>query len=248
MMVRREFDRFAASYGEYNMIQKAAAKRLIEWIGKDRLGSVLDLGCGTGELYRQLKKQNIAFDRFIAADVSREMLARHPRTSAVEILPIDFSDPSALRSLDQYRLDLLLSSSALQWSRNLGKTLEELSSLGVEAYFSLFTSNTFRTLLKEAGVVSPIPDAEKIRELVEAHYRIERLERVEYRLGFESTREMFRYIKRSGVSGGERKLGYRETRELMQRYPLEYLEFEVIFFHVFPKNRSKKSHDFRMSE
>jgi len=240
-MAVREFDRFAASYGEYNMIQKAAAKRLIGKIDRNELGSVLDLGCGTGELYRQLEKRGITFERFIAADHSREMLARHPRNSTIEILPIDFNDLSALRSLDRYQLDLLLSSSALQWSHNLRETLGALSSLGVEAYFSLFTSSTFRTLLKEAGVSSPIPSAEVIQKAFETHYRIQYLERIEYRLDFESTYEIFRYIKRSGVSGGRGKLGYRETRELMRRYPLKYLEFEVIICHVFPKYRTVQS-------
>jgi malonyl-CoA O-methyltransferase len=40
---------------------------------------------------------------------------------------------------------------------------------------------------------------------------------------------MFRYIKQSGVSGGERKLSYTQTKQLMENYPLKYLEFEVLF-------------------
>jgi malonyl-CoA O-methyltransferase len=40
---------------------------------------------------------------------------------------------------------------------------------------------------------------------------------------------MFRYIKKSGVSGGEKQLSYKETRHLMETYPLDYLEFEVLF-------------------
>ncbi len=231
----REFDRFAASYGEYNVIQKAAAKRLVGWIEEENLGRVLDLGCGTGELYRQLQKRGAQIERFVAADLSREMLARHPRGSAVELLPMDFNDADALRTLRRYRFDLLLSSSALQWSRDLEGTLRALASLGAESYFSIFTSGTFRTLLAEAGLSSPIPSARRIREALEKHYRIERLELVEYRLDFQSTREIFRYIKRSGVSGGRGQLGYRQTRALMERYPLKHLEFEVLFFHGFPK-------------
>jgi malonyl-CoA O-methyltransferase len=40
---------------------------------------------------------------------------------------------------------------------------------------------------------------------------------------------MLRYIKRSGVSGGRNVLGVTQMRRLMERYPLEYLEFEVLF-------------------
>ena len=40
---------------------------------------------------------------------------------------------------------------------------------------------------------------------------------------------MFRYIKRSGVSGGVGVLNYREMKNIMKNYPLDYLEFEVLF-------------------
>ena len=40
---------------------------------------------------------------------------------------------------------------------------------------------------------------------------------------------MFRYIKKSGVSSGEKKLSYAETKQLMETYPLDHLEFEVLF-------------------
>ena len=61
------------------------------------------------------------------------------------------------------------------------------------------------------------------------HYKDVQFEIHHYRLEFESTREMFRYIKQSGVSSGERKLSYTQTKQLMVNYPLKYLEFEVLF-------------------
>jgi malonyl-CoA O-methyltransferase len=48
-------------------------------------------------------------------------------------------------------------------------------------------------------------------------------------LEFDSVREMFRYIKRSGVSGGRRVLDFAQTKRLMEAYPLNYLEFEIVF-------------------
>ena len=57
------------------------------------------------------------------------------------------------------------------------------------------------------------------------------LEVVNYRLEFESTRDMFRYIKHSGVSGSRKVLGYKQTKQLMRDYPVNYLEFEVAFIY-----------------
>jgi malonyl-CoA O-methyltransferase len=52
---------------------------------------------------------------------------------------------------------------------------------------------------------------------------------MQYKLEFDSVREMFRYIKRSGVSGNRNLLGFKEMKKLMNEYPLNYLEFEVVF-------------------
>jgi malonyl-CoA O-methyltransferase len=40
---------------------------------------------------------------------------------------------------------------------------------------------------------------------------------------------MLRYIKQSGVSGGKRQLSYKDIKNLLDNYPLDYLEFEVLF-------------------
>jgi malonyl-CoA O-methyltransferase len=49
---------------------------------------------------------------------------------------------------------------------------------------------------------------------------------------------MFRYIQKSGVGGGERKLGYKKMKRLMEEYPLDYLEFEVLFVQAKPLEQS----------
>jgi malonyl-CoA O-methyltransferase len=50
---------------------------------------------------------------------------------------------------------------------------------------------------------------------------------------------MFKYIKKSGVSGGEKRLGYKEMKVLMELYPLNYLEFEVLFVEATSLAKSK---------
>ena len=67
-----------------------------------------------------------------------------------------------------------------------------------------------------------------MRSTIEKYYRAT-FELKKYKLHFESVREMFNYIKKSGVSGGEKQLTYKQTKQLMKSYPLDYLEFEVLF-------------------
>jgi malonyl-CoA O-methyltransferase len=241
MKAVKEFRRHAASYGHYNIIQRQAAKYLLSWIGERELGRVLDVGCGDGALYRGLRSLPLSFEYFLGIDLAEEMLALHPREEGVRCLRGDFDDPDFLGELSSLEVDTLLSSSALQWSRDLDRTLAALSGLGRRAYLSLFTSGTFETLHRIAGIRSPIRSFEESREILERHYRLRRIERVRYRLQFDSTREIFRYIKRSGVSGGEARLGYRQARRVMAEYPLDYLEFELLFASAVPRRIFSRS-------
>ena len=228
MKIVKEFSRFAEEYKKHNMIQVEVASRLTSMLDKKRYSRVLDLGCGSGAVYDNLSKKNISTDKFIAFDFSQEMLNLHPSSLNVEKVCSDFNRKESFLAYKNSEFDVLISASALQWSDDLSVVLKSISSLANRYYFAFFTSKTFATLHKTAGIKSPIYSKEFIVENLNKYYNYE-LEVVEYRLNFSSVREMFQYIKRSGVSGGTGELSYRSMKRLMQEYPLDYLEFEVIF-------------------
>ena len=233
MRAAQEFSRFAGTYGRHNRIQAQVAEKLISMLPKKRYGAVLDLGCGSGEVYRNLKARDIAFDHLTAIDISAEMLHRHPSEKSVTKIQGDFNCPDDLKFLSSQRYDLLLSSSALQWSSDLNLTLSVLSKLSEHFYFAIFTSGTFQSLHRSAGIISPIRSEALIKETVMMHYDAV-FETVRYTLQFDSVYKMLRYIKESGTSGGERRLSYAQMKQLLENYPLDYLEFEVLF--VSPKS------------
>ena len=156
------------------------------------------------------------------------MLELHPKAENVECIYGDFNDPSLFEHLQFLEFDRIFSGSALQWSRDLRKTFAMVASLHAPVSLALFTSNTFATLFKTAGIDPLLRSAEAIEAAARPFFGTG-FEVVRYRLEFESTREMFRYIKRSGVSGGRNVLSYKETKRLMEEYPLDYLELEVLF-------------------
>jgi len=241
MQAAKEFHRFASTYGHYNVIQRQAAEYLVSWIGETAVGTVVDLGCGDGEVFRQLQKRRLAYKHFVAVDLADSMLALHPQTDKVHCMKSDFNDEISLRQLSVYDPDLLISSSALQWSDDLDRTFTHLSQLASSVYFSIFTDGTFATLHRQAGLKSPIRSFEETKDALLRFYYVRRMERVSYRLYFNSRQEIFRYIKRSGVSGGKARLGYRAIRRLMEEYPLDYLEFELLFASLVPRSSFSRS-------
>lgn len=226
--VIQEFSRFAHQYDTYNVIQAEVARSLIEQLPNIRYTTIIDIGCGSGEVYKNIEKNRCSFDHFIALDSSQEMLALHPSGPKIEKLCADFNRGETFDTFSLKAPSLLLSSSALQWSRDLDFTLSEISKKSAHAHFAIFTSNTFKTLHETAKITSPIYSESMLRSTIERYYQAS-FEVKEYRLHFESVREMFNYIKKSGVSGGEKQLSYKQTKQLMKTYPLDYLEFEVLF-------------------
>ncbi|MCX6073054.1 MAG: methyltransferase domain-containing protein [Campylobacterales bacterium] len=224
MRVREEFSRCASVYGECNVIQANVAKKLVnDTIGNPK--GIIDLGCGSGTLYSLIPWE---IDRFVGVDFSQEMLNHHPKGANVELLLGDFNDPKLFETLGREKFDRLYSASALQWADNLGEVFEKLATLNTPMSLAIFTSGTFKTLYDCAGLPPILKSSEEVIEIAN-HAFTANYEILHTTLEFDSVREMFRYIKRSGVSGGRRVLDFAQMKRLMEAYPLSYLEFEVVF-------------------
>ena len=125
--VLKEFSRFANEYDKYNIIQAEVAKRLVSQIPLKSYTTIIDIGCGSGEVYKNLEKGRYSFEHFIALDSSQEMLSIHPSGKKVRKVCADFNTSDTFETLSADQSSLLLSSSALQWSQDLDFTLSQLS-------------------------------------------------------------------------------------------------------------------------
>lgn len=219
-----EFSRYAAEYGSRNVIQRLVADKLISST-PDHPRRILDLGCGNGTLYSLIGWE---IERFVGVDFSDSMLEHHPKAPNVELILGDFNDPALFDRLGGEHFDRLYSASALQWADDLEGVMRSLASLNTPMSLAIFTAGTFKTLHECAGVTPLLRSSDEVMAIAEKHLDVQ-FDVVHYTLEFDSVREMFRYIKRSGVSGGRRVLDFAQTKRLMETYPLNYLEFEVVF-------------------
>lgn len=221
----REFSRFAHTYSRTNTLQREIVRTLLGEIGtKPR--KILDLGAGHGEVASHIGWD---YETLVAVDIAQTMCDLHPRSDKISVVRADFDDAPSVAPVFCRPYDLVVSASALQWSADLSMLLENISRIGSDVAFALFTAGTFRTLYDTAGLESPLPTlhavVQSLEELFEGRWRIGRFERT-----FADTRAMLRYIKHSGFNGFGRKLDYRRTRRLIDEYPVPTLEFEVLYF------------------
>ena len=224
MKVSSEFSKYAQSYSSHNVIQEKVAKKLLSLV-KGEPQYILDLGCGNGTLAKKITWQ---YKKFIGVDFAPSMLEIHPKSKDIECIYGNFNDNALFDTLSTYHFDYIFSASALQWAENIEDTFKSIQTLHTPVALAIFTANTFQTLYKTASLKPILPSSELLYNLQKQYFHIN-FEVVEYRLKFENVREMFRYIKRSGVSGSRNVLSYKEMKKLMNTYPHDYLEFEVAF-------------------
>lgn len=225
MNIDLEFSKFAHLYERYGIIQQQVADKLLTLL-KYQPKKVLDLGCGRGAL---AKKINWELEHFLGIDFAKNMLEFHPKAHNIECIYGNFDNPELYEQLFMYDFDYILSASALQWSEDLESVFAKIKQLHYQDFaFAIFTAKTFETLHKTAGITSPLPSKESIIQAATNNFACKTITQT-YTLEFTNTLEMLRYIKKSGVSGNRNLLSYKQTKELMRNYPLNYLEFEVVF-------------------
>ena len=224
MKVSSEFSKYAVHYGSHNVIQNKVAHKLISKL-QTQPKNILDLGCGSGALCKIIDWE---YENFTGIDFAPGMLELHPKSDNIHCLYGDFNDAMLFQKLASNKYDSIFSASALQWAQDLEGVFKSIKEFNVPVSFAIFTANTFKTLNQTAALEPMLRTADEVHDLQKKYFDAE-FEIVSYKLEFESTREMFKYIKQSGVSASRKALDYKQTKKLMNEYPLNYLEFEVVF-------------------
>jgi malonyl-CoA O-methyltransferase len=209
----RGFDRFAHTYGEYNVIQKKIIKQFLP-LTKNR---IIDLGCGSEGLCKYKD-----FEFYLGIDNSPEMLKRNPCNK----IQADFNTENCYELIKRYDFEQTVSFSALQWAKDLSFVFSEIKKLNKKYLLAVFTSNTFKSLHSFLGIESPIVSRNEILKASEILNPLN-IEILNYEMTFKSPKEMLEYIKYSGVSGNVR-VSPAKIREFLRSFPVNVLEFEVV--------------------
>lgn len=225
MSIETQFTKHAKDYDDYNIIQRIVSKALVREI-TDTPQKILELGCGSGQIFREISWE---FKSYKAIDFSQKMCELHPKMENVSVKCLNFDSEAFRDEIEGEEYDLILSSSALQWSKKLPQLLKILIPKTKKFKAVLFTSNTFKEIYKITQKESEILSLETIKNCFKPYDPT--FEFFTYKLYFETKKELFDYIKNSGVSG-ENKLSFKEAKHLYKNYHHPYLSFEVVFITI----------------
>ena len=206
-ILARRFSRSMATYEGAAVVQKEMADRLIAVLlsasGRHRFDNVLELGCGTGLLTRQLL-EHCRLSRLVLNDLVPECertAARARRRKPKVVVRFVPGDMEIVEFPDGQ--DLVVSSAALQWAADLRSLLKRVAGLlrpgGVLALATFGPSN-LREVSQLTGLSLRYWSVEEWRAALAEDVEVLSMNEDTRTLWFPSARDVLRHLKQTGVN------------------------------------------------
>jgi malonyl-CoA O-methyltransferase len=218
------FDAAADYYHKHAVVQRKSAKKLIHFLGEPESlpeGPILELGCGTGFLSRELMQ--VFPNREIILSDSSENMLKICRDYLPRLKNVQFKqwDARAL-SADAPVYSMTASNFVVQWIQNPGKILNHLLRITrsggqlLAAFPGAHSFPEWKQAADELGLpctANDLPDRENIVEALSGEDRQVSCRKEIITQQFERAGDFFRHLKETGA-GYQNKSQHLEAGEL----------------------------------
>ncbi|EPF70550.1 malonyl-ACP O-methyltransferase BioC [Acinetobacter indicus] len=223
--VARRFAQAHHSYLQHAVIQQQICQQLVRLMQSHltsrKLGRVFEIGCGTGALTRALE-QHFQVQQLLLNDLYPEVQQQLFSTSRTEWW---IGDAEQIAFPEQ--LDMLISSSALQWMQNLQQLFAKIAhALKPSGYlcFSSFGPDNLKEIKALTGQGLDYFSLPELRRCLESQgFEIVYLSETVKTLAFEHPRQVLQHLKATGVTGTAS--GHRWTKHSLQQFYQAYRQF-----------------------
>ena len=223
-LVAQRFAKAGQSYVEHAVVQKQISAQLFEYLKvycPQNLASVLEIGCGSGNLthlFHSYFQVDQLFLNDLYADVDQHF-------STIENIAWLIGDIEQL-TLPQ-SLDAVISSSALQWMTDLPTLLHRIhDALKPNAYFgfSTFGSDNLTEIKQLTGQGLNYISLEFLkRQLEQQNFEVLFIEQEVKQIYFDHPKSVLQHLKATGVTATAKS--HRWTKQSLQQFYSDYQQF-----------------------
>lgn len=189
----KSFLRAKDTYFKNAIVQNDMREVLLSEIN-GRFCRVLELGSNRGEFSKMVAKK-IEFSEFYCVDINDFSLDYGKEFIFVKQDLRDFKN-SFLAKMD---FDLIISNACFQWL-DLAKLINEIPKSNSKLVFSTFGVNNLWQIKEHFGVGLEYLSIDEIEQILKPHYQNIKIYEKNYELMFNSSIDVFRHLKLSGVN------------------------------------------------
>lgn len=223
-LVAQRFAKARQSYVEHAVVQKQISAQLFKYLKvycPQNLASVLEIGCGSGNL-THLFHSYFQVDQLFLNDLYADVDQHFLNFKHVNWLIGDIEQLHLPQSLDA-----VISSSALQWMTDLPTLLHRIhDALKPNAYFgfSTFGSDNLTEIKQLTGQGLNYISLEFLkRQLEQQNFEVLFIEQEVKQIYFDHPKSVLQHLKATGVTATAKS--HRWTKQSLQQFYLDYQQF-----------------------
>ena len=223
-LVAQRFAKAGQSYVEHAVVQKQISAQLFEYLKvycPQNLASVLEIGCGSGNL-THLFQTHFQFEQLFLNDLYADVEQHFSTIQNIAWLIGDIEQLTLPQSLDA-----VISSSALQWMADLPALLQRIhDALKPKGYlgFSTFGENNLIEIKKLTGQGLNYVGLESLkRQLEQQGFEILLIQQDHKQVYFDHPKSVLQHLKATGVTATAKS--HRWTKQSLQQFYSDYQQF-----------------------
>ncbi|ENX21593.1 biotin biosynthesis protein BioC [Acinetobacter vivianii] len=223
-LVAQRFAKAGQSYVEHAVIQKQISAQLFEYLKvycPQSLASVLEIGCGSGNL-THLFQSHFQVEQLFLNDLYDDVEQHFSSVDKINWLIGDIEQLILPQSLDT-----VISSSALQWMIDLPALLQRIhSALKPNAYFcfSSFGPDNLTEIKQLTGQGLNYVDLDTLRQQLEQQgFEVLFMHQDHKQRYFDHPKSILQHLKATGVTATAKS--HRWTKQSLQQFYSDYEQF-----------------------